>query len=277
MQKRNWRVIDTGIDNGFNNMAVDEALMREFQCDCSFPVFRVYSWNPPALSIGRFQDVETVVNRNACANSGVRMVRRMTGGGAIFHENELTYSIVCSASAIEEKGGVRAYYRFLTRFLLTFYRRLGLDACYASDVMDINGASRSEICSAGYEAEDILVENRKLGGNAQRLLRGKQVIFQHGSIPITFYPNRVNSLMMKPVNDLASKACGLSDLGVNKTMAELKELLVESFGECADTDISMSELMLGERRLADSLVLSKYDTDSWNLKGQSSEDNGTLE
>src|SRR4051812_14673902 len=100
-----WRLIDTGALDGPSNMAVDEALLRCFDPVRSLPVLRIYGWNPPALSLGRYQDAAAALHLSLCAHDGVPVVRRMTGGGIIFHALELTYSIVCAPGHIGEVAG----------------------------------------------------------------------------------------------------------------------------------------------------------------------------
>src|ERR1035438_5738432 len=95
-----WRLIVSGPLDGVSNMAVDEALFSMFSPEVSLPVLRLYSWEPPAVSLGRFQIPDEVLNLEKCAAEGVMVVRRITGGGMIFHADELTYSIVCSPEQI---------------------------------------------------------------------------------------------------------------------------------------------------------------------------------
>ena len=165
-------------------MAIDEALLRSFDPESSLPVLRLYGWNPPALSLGRFQNAAEVLDLERCRADGVAVVRRVTGGGVIYHADELTYSLVCAPYQIPPASSVKDSFRVLTGFLLAFYRTLGLDAAYAVDAVPEGTrlGERTAFCFAGRESFDILADGRKIGGNAQRRLKG--VIFQHGSIPL---------------------------------------------------------------------------------------------
>src|SRR6185369_10479554 len=179
-----WRLIVTSPLSGAENMAIDEALLRSFDPESSLPVLRLYGWNPPALSLGRFQKAAEVLNLERCRQDDITIVRRITGGGVIYHADELTYSIVCAPGQIPPAASVKDSFRVLTGFLLAFYRRLGLDAAYALDVAPAGTClgERTAFCFAGKESFDILADGCKIGGNAQR--RTKRLIFQHGSIPL---------------------------------------------------------------------------------------------
>jgi lipoate-protein ligase A len=129
-----WRLIDTGPRDGASNMAIDEALLDCFDPEKSTPVLRLYGWSPPALSLGRFQDAGKVLDLARCKACGVPVVRRITGGGVIYHADELTYAIVCGLKHLPEKTTIKESFRFLTGFLLSFYREFGIPAVYAADV-----------------------------------------------------------------------------------------------------------------------------------------------
>jgi len=142
-----WRLIDTGPLSGRENMAIDEALFRCFDPASSRPILRLYGWQPPALSLGRFQKAGDDLDLARCAADNLAVVRRITGGGAIFHADELTYSLVCSPSQIPAATSIKDSFRILTSFLLGFYSVLGLQADYAVDLAPagsrLGGAPRS--------------------------------------------------------------------------------------------------------------------------------------
>ena len=94
--KEKWRLLITDDNTGAMNMAIDKAILVAHSNKKVPPTVRFFEWNPPAISIGYFQSLEEEVDLNNCRNLGVDYVRRITGGGAVFHENELTYSIVIS-------------------------------------------------------------------------------------------------------------------------------------------------------------------------------------
>jgi lipoyl(octanoyl) transferase len=248
-------------------MAVDEALLCSFDRDGSVPILRSYGWDPPALSLGRFQDAEAVLDLERCRRDGVPIVRRVSGGGTIYHADELTYSIVCAPGQIPSATSVKDSFRVLTGFLIAFYRRLGLEACYAVDTAGDGErlGERTAFCFAGKESFDILLDGRKIGGNAQR--RRRDVIFQHGSIPIINRARHGLQYMRDSSPGHAENSVSLSDCGVSLDITALKSLFVQAFSHHMGVDISLEGLSPDERRMSEELLATKYATDRWNLQG----------
>ena len=249
-----WRFIDTGALDGRANMAVDEALLRCFDADRSKPVFRLYGWSKPALSLGRFQDATEVLSLDRCTAAGIPVVRRITGGGAVFHGEELTYSLVCAPRHIPHAVSVKESFRVLTRFLLSFYRKVGLSASHAVDCLPTETVlgERTSFCFAGRESYDIIIGGRKIGGNAQRRLR--EAIFQHGSIPLRNFAPEGSRFLREPPADLGKTAGALEDLGVSLPVRELQQLLAAAFAETMPALLSHDGLTIEERTLAAELA-----------------------
>ncbi len=248
-------------------MAVDEALLNCFDTDRSLPVLRLYGWNPPALSLGRFQDASATLDLDRCRQDGMSVVRRVSGGGTIYHADELTYSIVCTQSQIPPAVSVKDSFRVLTGFLPEFYRLLGLDARYAVDSAPHHPGlgERTAFCFAGRETFDILIDGRKIGGNAQR--RQRNLIFQHGSIPLV---NRAAAGLeymrdRKPAH--AAGCVSLAECGITADGAILTDLLLKAFCSCMEVDIRPDSLTSAERERSEELLRTKYTSDEWNLKG----------
>jgi lipoate-protein ligase A len=248
-------------------MAVDEALLNCFTPEHSPPVLRLYGWYPPALSLGRFQDAAQVLDLQRCSHDSVDIVRRVSGGGTIYHADELTYSIVCTQEQIPPATSVKDSFRVLTGFLIEFYRALGLDAAYAVDAEPDFAAlgARTDFCFAGRETFDILIDRRKIGGNAQRRL--KNVIFQQGSIPIVNRALTGLQYMRDCTPVYAENTVSLSDCGVSADIATLNRNFVEAFRSHMGVDTFMSGLSEDEQRMSDELYLKKYTSNSWNLQG----------
>ena len=262
-----WRLMDTGPLDGPANMALDEALLSCFDAKLSQPVLRLYGWEPPALSIGRYQDPEAALNLELCLADGVPVVRRMTGGGIIYHARELTYSIVCSPEQVGEAAGVKDGFRRLCAFLLGAYRRLGLSPAFA---VDLNRAGerlgeRTDFCFAGKEEFDVLVNGRKIGGNAQRRLRG--AILQHGSIPLESRVEQAVRYLRQPAPGAAG-AASLAELGREPQLVQLKEMVADAFQEALGIRLQRQEASDEERLAAAEFEKTKYRCDAWNLRGE---------
>jgi len=249
-------------------MAVDESLLLLFDPATSLPSLRVYGWNPPALSIGRFQDVAGTIDVAACRRGSVPVVRRVTGGGAIYHADELTYSIVCTPEQIPPTTSVKDSFRVLTGFLMEFYRALGLDARYAVDVCGAEQVLgvRTPFCFAGRESFDILIDGRKIGGNAQR--RSRNTIFQHGSIPIV-NRSRDGLLYLRDQSPAqAASSTSLIELGIAADRLALREQLVQAFQRYMGAEFRSDSLTDAEEGTMRQLLEKSYTSDQWNLKGE---------
>jgi lipoyl(octanoyl) transferase len=245
-----WRLIDTGPLPGADNMAIDEALLSCFDPGKSRPILRLYGWNPPAFSYGRFQKPEEIIDLDRCRADGVRTVRRITGGGVIYHAGELTYSLVCPADFIPGARGVKEAFFHLTSFLLAFYGNLGLEACHAAEHYPGSRrlGERTSLCFAGIESCDILIKGKKIGGNAQRRL--KNVIFQHGSIPLRQMADKGNTYLLHPDAEVLGKTTSLADEGVNTAAEAFAKTLKESFEQCFEVTFDPCGLTENERECA---------------------------
>jgi lipoate-protein ligase A len=248
-----WRLIDTGPLSGPENMAIDEALLACFLPGSSLPVLRLYGWAPPAFSHGRFQQPEQILRTRRCREDGIPVVRRITGGGVIYHQEELTYSLVCPVTALPDSRNVKGAFFHLTAFLLDFYRRLGLAPCHAVDYRDDRPLGvRTPVCFAGTESCDILLGGRKIGGNAQRRL--KEVVFQHGSIPLRQMAGEGVAYLIEPPPGLLEATTSLADEGVLVPREELVKLLCRAFAARMGVELVPTELSPEEQRRAGELM-----------------------
>ena len=263
-----WRLIDTGPLAGPANMAVDEALLNSFDPADSLPVLRLYGWEPPAFSLGKFQVADEVLDLAHCRAAGIPVVRRVTGGGVIYHAAELTYSIVCAQRHIPDATSVKGAFRTLCGFLLLAYNRLGLDASFAVDRHHGHGrlGERTPFCFAGKEEYDILVGGRKLGGNAQRRIR--ETVFQHGSIPLENRLSMALPFLRERPTGVEEGTVSLAELGVTLPVERLKGVFVEAFRESLGIVFEESGLTIAEAEMAERLLREKYENDGWNRDGR---------
>jgi len=261
-----WRLIDTGPLDGPGNMALDEALLNCFQRDPAKPVLRLYGWNPATLSVGRYQDAAAALKLDLCEAEGVPVVRRMTGGGIIYHAAEVTYSVICAPEHLGGRTGVKDGFRKLCGFLLGTYERLGLDARFAVDVnpSEERLGERTPFCFAGKEEFDVVVNDRKIGGNAQRRLSG--AILQHGSIPLESRVRQGLRYLKEPAPG-AARSASLAELGHTPDPDDLKRLLVESFQERLGVKLMPEALTAEEEQNAKLLEQHKYACPKWTLEG----------
>ena len=186
----NWRLLDSGPNIGVYNMAVDEELLARAQAGETTSTLRLYTWQPPAVSIGRFQKIETAVDIEACRQRGIDIVRRITGGRAVLHHQELTYSIIARTDDPLFPTNVHGTYKIIAAGLLQGLRNLGIPAEMVSRsgryAALVKKDSKDPACFSSPSWYEILVHNRKIIGSAQRRLSG--AFLQHGSILTDYDP-----------------------------------------------------------------------------------------
>lgn len=182
-----WRRLETGARSAAWNMACDAALLDRVGAGASPPTFRLYGWNPPAVSIGRHQPPPGDRARSALADRGIDWVRRPTGGRAVWHAaagRELTYAVVAPRGAPPLAGGLVDVYRQIHEALAEGLASLGIDVGLARRVRGVRpaGPTRRTACFAATVPWEIEAGGRKLVGSAQ--CRGRRAFLQHGSIPL---------------------------------------------------------------------------------------------
>ncbi|MEX1146172.1 MAG: biotin/lipoate A/B protein ligase family protein [Acidimicrobiia bacterium] len=163
---------DIGSDASTDHMRTDVELLEQVVADGQ-PALRLYTWSEPTLSLGRFQD-RADVDEAACEELGVRIVRRPTGGAALLHGADLTYSVSLSLPSGAD-GGVRAVYDVIARALIAGLELIGVTAAIAR-----NDGPPGAVCFAGQQGADLRVGDRKVCGSAQ--VRRDGAVLQHGSI-----------------------------------------------------------------------------------------------
>lgn len=185
-----WKYIDSGPNIAADNMALDEELLARAQAGEKLPVLRFYTWNPPAVSIGRFQDMALAVNQEACRKHGFDIVRRVTGGRAVLHRNELTYSIVARTDNPLFPPTVLGTYKVIAAGLVRGLRNLGIPATMVSrdsvQASLVQKKAKEAACFSSPSWYEIVVNNRKIVGSAQR--RAGRAFLQHGSILVEYDP-----------------------------------------------------------------------------------------
>jgi lipoyl(octanoyl) transferase len=173
-----WRLLQTEPRSGADNMALDHALMR-YAARTGQAVLRVYSWRTPTISLGRHQRSADVIDASRAATLGLDVVRRPTGGRAVVHGREVTYSVAAPA----RPGAItRDDYAQINLILLDGLRRLGADATLAARGTTRAPRPHGSPCFDTATEGEIVIQGRKLAGSAQ--WRDGDAILQHGSILI---------------------------------------------------------------------------------------------
>lgn len=261
-----WRLIVDGGADGPTNMAVDQAILDAVAAGRSLPTLRFYAWAPPCLSLGRGQPLADA-DLPACRAAGVDVVRRPTGGRAILHTDELTYSVALLQSDPRAEGGVLGSYRRLSKGLLAGLFQLGVPALQSVGQRKPS-AELTAVCFETPSDYEITVDGRKLVGSAQWRARGG--VLQHGTLPLFGDLTRiVDHLALSHAEreaqklDLGLRAITLEQaLGQTISFAQAAQALVAGFGQALNLTLVPGELAPHERARAAELRESRYATPS---------------
>ncbi|MGI5818962.1 MAG: lipoate--protein ligase family protein [Armatimonadota bacterium] len=278
---KKWRLIESGFADGATNMAVDEAIAAAVAAGEQPPTLRFYGWEPPALSLGYHQELDEGIDRDAVARRGYGIVRRPTGGRAILHADELTYSFCIRQDAIRGGQSTMESYREISRGIIAGLELLGAAVSLGADeegpgpnfsgqdTYATAGADAAKpICFAKTARCDLQAAGRKVVGSAQ--VRREGGILQHGSIPITI--DLEDQVAVMPGSDgrisrtvLAGAAMSVTELlGRPITFDELSEAVARGFALTFAVELAAAELSAQEAAEAERLYAEKYATDEWN-------------
>jgi lipoyl(octanoyl) transferase len=254
------------------DMAIDEALAEAVGAGESHPVIRLYGFSPATLSLGRFQKIKGRFAREKLDADGITLVRRPTGGHAVLHDNELTYSVALSkqetgpilggeGKSTEYRGSrKREVYEFIARILLQGLAELGIQG-------KINSSQRGDIhnpdCfgSSG-EYEITGTDGRKLIGSAQMTTR--HAILQHGSIPLENPGRRVfRYITVEQAIDAHEPSSLNEEAGTTLSFGQVQAAFAAAVRKCLR--VEDSDLLPAEKEAADRILAEKYANDAWNL------------
>lgn len=253
------RFLDTGPNRAAFNMGLDEALLEAVAEGRSAPLLRFYSWSPPAISIGYFQGMREEIDLAACERLGVEAVRRVTGGGAVLHDAELTYSLVVPEGHELAPKDILESYRRICAGLIEGLGRLGVQARFApiNDIVALLPGGGA----------------KKISGNAQTRKRG--CLLQHGTILLDVDVDRMFELLLVPqeklrgklISDVKERVVGLRTLlgrevGYGETAAALAAGLTASWG----AELEGGAPSEAELARAEALAAERYATEAWKFR-----------
>lgn len=190
-----WGFLDNGHHDAATNMALDEMLMHWHRNGEVPTTLRFYGWTSPTLSVGYFQKTEKTIDFQAMELHQCEFVRRITGGSAVLHDDELTYSIVISENHPQIPKSVQKAYYILSKGIVEGYRQLGIHPQYAFPEK-IRGKKGSAVCFEEPAYYEMVVDGKKISGNAQTRKNG--VLLQHGSIPMSIDEKMLFDLFLYP-------------------------------------------------------------------------------
>jgi lipoate-protein ligase A len=177
-----WRLLNTGVSDGATNMAIDESIMKAVAEGKSIPTLRFYGWDPPCVSIGYSQTFDEVIDLKRCRDRGYTWVRRPTGGRALLHIDELTYSVIAPQKEVRVAGDIISSYRRLSMGLVEGFRFLHGNVVQADRIDDKDKDEKSAACFDVPSHYEVTAHGRKLVGSAQ--VRKDGIVLQHGAVPL---------------------------------------------------------------------------------------------
>ncbi len=266
-----WRLLYTPPSSGAWNMAVDESILEHIHRGESLPTLRLYAWEPACLSLGHAQSFKDVDMEQVKAN-GWEVVRRVTGGRAILHTDELTYSVTGSAEEPVLAGGVLESYNRLAQALLFAIRELGLPVEIKEHVLDGQPAALNlnPVCFEMPSTYEITVDGKKLIGSAQA--RKKEGVLQHGSLPLTGDLTRICQALIfaddaargNAAQRLLARAVTVESVTGTKTDWETAaQAFVKGFEAQLGIRFQRGEMSQSELKRTDELVQEKYANPVW--------------
>ncbi|MFD1360133.1 lipoate--protein ligase family protein [Lentibacillus salinarum] len=270
MQKE-WRLLDTGYHDAAVNMALDECLINWLSEGRIPPTLRFYGWKKPSLSIGHFQNADKKIDFRAVDKHGCQFVRRLTGGSAVLHDHELTYSLVISEQDPGIPKSVKDAYYVLSKGVLEGYRNLAVDADYAIPEKRFE-RERTAICFEEPAYYEMVVDGKKLSGNAQTRKNG--VLMQHGSIPMRMDIDMLFDLFRFPSEKSRQrkreafhhKAATIDQL-TNKQ--HTYDMMTTAFKKGFESGLNITfeplELTEGDWEEVFHLARTKYELEAWNF------------
>jgi lipoate-protein ligase A len=247
---REFRLIKLRQDNGAMQMAIDEAILITRAKGLVQDTLRFYTWKPACITIGYFQSLKKEINLEKVKEYEIDIVRRYTGGGAVLHDKELTYSIVISENEVSEN--IEKSYSEICDFIIFGLNRLGIKA----EFKPIN---------------DIIVGGKKISGSAQTRKFG--FVLQHGTILFDLNLDKMFSVLKIPdekikdklISNAKERVTSLRNLGIEISPQELEKILRESFEKKFGVKLVESDLSKEEIKLAEKLYREKYSKKEWNF------------
>lgn len=243
-------------------MAVDEAMVTARIEDTVPNTLRLYRWDPSAVSVGRFQDIGKEVQVDNCRQKSIDIVRRITGGGAVYHDsqNEVTYSVIAREKDFGTVDVIQAYNKICSG-IIEAAKILGVDASFSS------GDPRN--------CPTVAINGKKISGSAQYHKSG--VLLQHGTFLLDVDLEDMFTFLRVPwAKNISDVICVANDkiTSVEKELdrridpREAAEALIQGFTNALSIELQEGTLTDTEQALAFDLRNQKYSKDAWTIRGK---------
>lgn len=264
-----WRLLVTPAARGSWNMAVDEVILDATVKGDSKPTVRLYSWEPACLSLGYAQKVQDV-DLALLQKNGWDIVRRVTGGRAILHTDEITYSVLAPLTEPRVAGSVLESYQRIARALIRAVRSLDIPVEMVTDVQTGGASAKGPVCFEVPSAYELTVDGKKLIGSAQS--RRREGFLQHGAFPLYGDLRRITHALtygseaerVESGDKVLTRATNAEMvLGKRLDWEDVKNAMIEAFETELTIELKPSELSNQELERVDELVRTKYAAWDW--------------
>ncbi len=269
MIKSSWRLLTGPPQRAAFNMAVDEAIAIAFSEGKSPATLRFYQWSPPCFSIGAFQKLHKDWIA-ALENQKLTLVRRLTGGRGVLHDNELTYAIVAHVKNPLFSNTIKGTFQAVANGIITGLRPLGIKTLSISQNRPARSAAKNPLCFDAVSWHEITANGKKLIGSAQR--RWSTHFLQHGS------------LILKHSQAFIDSNCDPGFPLISKNQITLSELIPEppsdntliqhlktGFETALGINLCHGEISNDEHNIIERLIREKYNNRNWTLYRQTTE------
>ncbi len=263
---KKWFLLDDAASSGAVNMAVDEYLLDHYAGHGNPPVLRLYSFDPPAISLGFHQVPGDVVDLEAVRKDRLDIVKRITGGRALLHEGELTYSVTAGLDSGFFPSSLQQTFISISSAIVDALRSFGVDAGISDGRSFRGGSQMASPCLVSTSRHEITAGGKKIVGSAQR--RTSRSFLQHGSILLRPGSERIVEYLKGDFTSLNGLVTNILDeTGSDPARAKLAGSLVSAFQDRFDIDVAPLELT-GEDRRAITEMAEKKALDPVALSGE---------
>lgn len=252
MSKEKIRLLLTDHKAGSWNMAVDEAVLESVASGKELPTLRLYGWTPASITIGYFQSLHEEVDAKVCEENGVPIIRRITGGGAVYHDKEITYSLIIPESHGLVVKDILASYKQISQGVIEGLKEFGLNTQFVP-------------------LNDLIINERKISGNAQT--RKQKMILQHGTVLLDVDVRKMFSLLKvsdekirdKLITNVEERVTSIKQqLGRELSFTEVQNALIKGFSKALNVELVISILSFEEQKRAREIEQEKYANYLWN-------------
>ncbi|MBF0515641.1 MAG: hypothetical protein HQK97_00795 [Nitrospirae bacterium] len=264
-----WRLIEYSVNDANFNMAADEAIALMVEAGSSPPTLRFYGWAVPSVTIGAFQRIWSI-NTAACEAMAIPVVRRPTGGRAIVHDDELTFSFSTGTASAPFSQSVLENYKAIAAAFFLAFKRLGLNCQMTqrrlrrSDIYHVSGAATANpMCFSAASYSEITIDGRKILGAAQKRYKG--ALLEQGSIPISINRTLISTVFTSVTDFPDDSLTGLREFDASLTPSRVAAALAEAFEEVFSVRLLKGQLSEAEASLTLELQ-KKYQLHDWNYR-----------